>query len=255
MDSDTKHIDIVPRKLGHNKLQVQIQNLEEELKTKSDIIQEKEEHTSSLLITVQNLQQQQQESFLEKTKLEESLDNSKQKIMELEQIHSESENSIHIDNLKDKVERISLEKTQITTEKENVQHHNSFMEEKYNDLKKRYHELQNSYNLVSSSVNEMSDKITNQQHEIELKDNSITTLNSKIESITVQLMEYRSNNTILKGTIGEKDIYIKQNTILPKSLDLNSTLQRESAPEATRVIVANIPLQKTQRSMKVSSRR
>lgn len=202
------HVNSTPKKIGHNKLQFEIDELQNEVERLKKLDIEKEMKLTLFKKNISTLQAQSQERLDEIGRLKNMIDNNPQ-TQEITNITKQlsDANSLN-EKLQQQINDNELQIQQhatITKEFENVK---DKFKEQLLTLESELEKLKEHIDTLTHEHNSSLDEVKTLKSQLDLKSNVSDNIVSELEELKQELIKYKSQNETLENELQEK----QQNT-------------------------------------------
>lgn len=207
-----KNATLTSKSIGHNKYQVEIKNLTENIKELTNFLTQKNFEIVNFKTTIEELQTNMQDIILNFTQTKEALE---EKDKELQTLIAELK-TLKETHLKEITTHQEKHESSLFENKTLVDKHEKLAEQvnttidKYNELKSKY---QSSLQLLEERTTENSNKTTENtkiKEELYLQNDLNNSLKTQVETVINELGVSKNETAILRTLIHEKDTYLGQ---------------------------------------------
>lgn len=200
-----EQVNSTQKKLGHNKLQFQIDELQAEIERLKRGDVEKEMKLTLFKKNISTLQTQSQQRLEEITRLKDLLDNNPQ-VIESKSIQAQLDDTI---NQKKELQSIIDEKESAISiqskKNDELNSKNIELESKNSSLQNELDTIKAHLDTLTKDYNDSQNKITELESQVHLKTNNSDSIINELEELRKELITYKSNNQDLQDQLKLKE--------------------------------------------------
>ena len=215
-----------PRQFGLNKFQVQIKELEQQILNSNATIQSKDQQLQNFQNNVSIIQQQFQEKYQDHTELQ-NAHTTIEKELKLVQAQLQLDGIKYTDTIESITQinkDIAYENRMLKSKIPIVSQEYSELNTKYSELKIRYQASLQSFDKKSKEYHELSELYNNLQNQLNLEIENGKNKESKNDSIIVEVVNLKNENSKLRILLFEKDSHLAKITKELNSRPVNSNV-------------------------------
>jgi chromosome segregation ATPase len=226
-----EHVNTTPKKLGHNKLQLDIEALENEVEKWKLTDTEKEMKLALFKKTIATLQNQLQERAAQ--------------LSVIVQTDSQATSTTHADELQTQVSELQTDKDKLCNDKATLLVENAHVRVKLEELSSSNEELnacvvklkddntnlKHGFETQTSAFAAMEQEIHTLRSQLGLQTSIVDNVTQELNTLKSELNKYKTTNKLLNDTIEQHETHIKQVSLQLEETESN--LHQQLQPPAS----------------------